>query len=475
MTGYKKGAKSVVELSENRLFKREYSSIFRAIANYYVPRNSIINQREERRSKARKNIFDFLLNFAMRSDEKIYSFYLDITGNTKKHSHTMPDRSYIHSNCGMTVGHSYSAICLSAGNSWALPVAMERIPFRKNKFEFSVSQITPIVEKLPRSALVVCIGDSAYCCNKFIHPMNEHKHVVTITRVRSNKVIFGRYVDLKQGVGRKKKYGKKYALTKDFLPTPDLNNSFEERTKRGKSQKIKLSLFKGYICRGSKGYTMSEIPMNFVKVEVYNENGTRKYARDLWLEVVGERRNEISLVQAYLQYKGRFDIEHLFKFGKSKLLMDKFQTTNPQKDEDFMLFGIIAYHLLHYSRNLLHNTRLRKWENKRKVNLNSPCQVYRAAAESNLFDRLDSSTLKKRGIPTRKNIRKIFTSSEACPILRKETDPYKIEIAIKSRFKNIVRITKTSINVNRNFREVFKKQIVTKSQNICSKMWPQGG
>ena len=46
-------------------------------------------------------------------------------------------------------------------------------------------------------------------------------------------------------------------------------------------QKIKLSFFKGYICRGSKDCKMSKVEMNFVKVEVFKENGQRKYDRDL--------------------------------------------------------------------------------------------------------------------------------------------------------------------------------------------------
>ena len=37
----------------------------------------------------------------------------------------------------------------------------------------------------------------------------------------------------------------------------------------------------GYICRGSKDYAMSDIPINFIRAEVFKENGEKKYDRDL--------------------------------------------------------------------------------------------------------------------------------------------------------------------------------------------------
>ena len=52
---------------------------------------------------------------------------------------------------------------------------------------------------------------------------------------------------------------------------------------------------------------------------------------------------------AYYEYKDRFDLEHYFRSirSKSKLLMDKCQSSDPKKDDDFMLwFGAISYHIL---------------------------------------------------------------------------------------------------------------------------------
>ena len=43
-------------------------------------------------------------------------------------------------------------------------------------------------------------------------------------------------------------------------------------TIKRKAQGEKLSFFEGYICRGSKDYKMSEIEINFVRVEVFKQN-----------------------------------------------------------------------------------------------------------------------------------------------------------------------------------------------------------
>jgi len=467
-------ARSVAELSLSKHFKKEFSSLYRAVHGYYAPRAEK-NNREQKRQRARAVISEFLLCHALSPHKEIYRFFLDMTGNIKKHSPKTPDRSYIYSNGNVEVGHLYSAVCLGGGDGWMLPLSMERIPSSKNKIEFSVSQIVRIVEKVPAKSLSICVGDAGYCCNKFLQPLSSHQNVVTITRARSNKVMFSRHKDIKKGAGKKRVYGKKHHLTKGSLPSPYAVEGFEEKTKKGKLQSVKISIYKNHICRGSKNYKMSDVPVDFVRVEIYKPNGVKKYARDLWLQVVGERKEQLSLKCAYEAYKERFDIEHLFKFGKSKLLMNKYQTTDPQAEEDFMLFGMIAYHLLYYCKTLLNKVVLRKWENKKKESVQSPWKVYRAAGNSNIFDAIETMPLKKRGIPTYKNIRKIFTQSSDQPIVRKPIGQPKLEILIKSRFENSISFSKASVNIDASSKDLPLEQIAKKAQEACIKVWAQGG
>jgi hypothetical protein len=46
----------------------------------------------------------------------------------------------------------------------------------------------------------------------------------------------------------------------------------------------------------------------------------------MWLIVIGDQREEISPTVAYNSYRQRYDIEHMLRFGKQRLLMTEFQT-----------------------------------------------------------------------------------------------------------------------------------------------------
>ena len=131
-----------------------------------------------------------------------------------------------------------------------LPVEIDRVPHSENKFDFSVIQAESVLDKVPEGDTSIIVGDSAYSCNKFIHNLSKRENVVVIIRMRANKAIYEKYEDKKEDSGRKRKYGKKYLLNKpDLLLDPDYVEEFEKTTKKGLVLKIRLSLFKGYMCR----------------------------------------------------------------------------------------------------------------------------------------------------------------------------------------------------------------------------------
>ena len=106
VTNYTFKATTVVELSLSRFFKRQYSSLFRAIGGYFTSRQNKKSRREER-IKARDRIQSFLFESAIKGDNGVHSFAIDITGNVKKHTLKSEGRSYIHSGSvgGMSIGH----------------------------------------------------------------------------------------------------------------------------------------------------------------------------------------------------------------------------------------------------------------------------------------------------------------------------------------------------------------------------------
>lgn len=58
---------------------------------------------------------------------------------------------------------------------------------------------------------------------------------------------------------------------------------------------------------------------------------------------MGDRRMELSLLNIYQAYLQRYDLEHFFRFGKQKLLLDKFQTPDDQLEEHWWRLVALAY------------------------------------------------------------------------------------------------------------------------------------
>ncbi|WP_342225284.1 transposase [Rickettsia endosymbiont of Urophora cardui] len=189
---------------------------------------------------------------------------------------------------------------------------------------------------------------------------------------------------------------------------------------------------------------MSDKPLNFIQVKVLDASGNRKYNRDLWLCVSGQQKDKISGKEVYEYYRQRFDIEHFFKFGKSKLLMDKFQTNDPNKDEDYMLFVMLAYNILYHAQSSVKARKVRAWDKKINSNMLSPSEVYRSMPQIALEEILEKSV--SRGIPDHRNIRNNHQVKPFAPVIRKSNKHGKLEITIKSSFDGSNQITKTSFN-----------------------------
>jgi len=237
---------------------------------------------------------------------------------------------------------------------------------------------------------------------------------------------------------------------------------------------IRISVFRDKLIKGKKQHIMSNKPMNFIKVELLDEQGNKKYKRDLWLCVSGQLKYQISGKEAYQCYKQRFDIEHFFKFGKSKLLMNKFQTGEPDRDEDYMLFVMLAYNILYHAKSSVNAIKTRAWDKKIITDELSPSQIYRSMSQIS-FDEIVDNVI-SRGIPSEQNIRKDHAIKPIAPVIRKSSKQGKVEITIKSTFGRSSKITKTSFNRNlelvNNISE-YKPEILAKVATVFDKLCTQ--
>jgi hypothetical protein len=76
---------------------------------------------------------------------------------------------------------------------------------------------------------------------------------------------------------------------------------------------------------------------------------------------MGERRNELSLLQIFAAYQRRYDLEHFFRFGKQRLLLHRYQTPETEHEEKWWLMAHLAYLQLWVARTLAQAVH-RPWE-----------------------------------------------------------------------------------------------------------------
>jgi len=96
-------------------------------------------------------------------------------------------------------------------------------------------------------------------------------------------------------------------------------------------------------------------PFTLVRARVLDADGNLIHKREMWLLVIGKRRNELSLVEIWEAYGRRYDLEHFFRFGKQRLLLTAFQTPEEKHEENWWQIVQLAYILLWLSRSVAVN------------------------------------------------------------------------------------------------------------------------
>ena len=116
------------------------------------------------------------------------------------------------------------------------------------------------------------------------------------------------------------------------------------------------------IIPGENDRKMHDKPFDLIAVNIYDLKTEKPiFNRTLWLSVFGKRKKELSLQDIYQAYRLRFDIEFFFRFGKQKLLLDKFQTPDVEHQENWFIIVMFAYWLLYLSR-YCGDILINKWE-----------------------------------------------------------------------------------------------------------------
>lgn len=345
-------ARSVVELSLEACFRREHTSVFKAIAAY----------RPEWMSKSLAQLAGPYL--AEPQKRAFWLFAVDTTAQSRPYAQTLPDRSYVYqptpirSNKPVTVGHCYSEVVLlpereeQAGSLWVAPLSTQRASSGEDKELAGAIQMNVLLDDpaLPfHGQLCVEVGDTSYSKPKYLFVNRPLSNLVTLVRVRSTRVFYRKAPLSSPGSrrGHPRWYGTPFRLQDPRTwSAPDEMASTAFTSRRGQVYQVKIEAWYDLLMRGKRRpfpIPMQRYPFTLLRVRFFNAKGELAYSNPLWLLVMGERRLALSPLDSQAAYNQRFDIEHFIRFGKQKLLWSGFQTPDLQHEENWWHLAHLAY------------------------------------------------------------------------------------------------------------------------------------
>lgn len=371
-------ARSPVELSLSSLFPRQYSSLHDAVDNFFIPSNTVKVQ-EERQEHQRIRMRIVAEQLPEPTGRNFYLFGLDTTGQPRPFAKAVADRGiHYHPNPApgnkpIIAGHSYSVLAALPEKTqrsslpWVLPLLIQRVPTDKKAIEIGAGQVADVLkdEKVPFGReLCALVGDSSYGVCEFVGRTVEHKNLITIVRVRGNRTFYriAEQGDVSNGKGHPTWYGTSFDM-KDSTTwgEADAIETVSFTLRNGRVCQVQIRVWYNLLMRGKRGIPMHTHPFTLIRITVEDSDGKLVFKRPLWLIVIGDRRREVSLTDAYHAYRQRYDLEHFFRFGKQKLLMSSYQTPDVEHEQNWWEIVGLAYAQLYVSAPLAQNFP-RPWE-----------------------------------------------------------------------------------------------------------------
>ncbi|GAA6614752.1 hypothetical protein NUACC26_005380 [Scytonema sp. NUACC26] len=292
---------------------------------------------------------------------RFYLFAIDTTPSPRPYANTLPERGYIYQpntvkgNKPINIGHSYSIVSVlpekdaSHQAAWSIPLSAERVTPETGGTNLGSTQIKAILEdkSLPWcDQLCVLAADSTYSQRSFLFEQCKHQNLVVVARVRSNRVFYQSPIAPSDDTPRRgcpKKYGLRFSLTdSDTWHTPDEITTTQHLTRKGRQLIVTIQAWHNMLMRGTHQEKMYRHPFTLVRISVTDDTSTQVW-KPMWLIVSGDQRQQLESTVAYSSYRQRFDIEHMLRFGKQRLLMTQFQTPEVEHEENWIRLVMLAY------------------------------------------------------------------------------------------------------------------------------------
>ena len=372
-------ARSVVELSLQPQFRRAYSSVYAAIGESELTNETVAHLAGPHLSRPQNWPY--------------YRLCVDVTPQPRPYTYCLQDRGFVYGNREQPVhiGHQYSSVVAlpevsDEEKTWTIPLAVTRVATSVDKELTGAEQVAALCDdrRLPfAETLTVLTGDTAYSKPAFLCRLATYENLVILTRVRADRVFYGPAAAPAAGRGRPQAFGARFVLADSTTwPEPDASWATEYVSERGQLRFVQVSGWHNRLMRGKRQpvlMPMEKYPFTLIRVVVTDAAGSAVFKRPLWLLVIGQRRHELSLAQAYETFSQRFRQEHTFRFLKNRLLVTAFQTPDTPREEKWWRLAHLAYLQLWVARPLA-DVLPRPWEQyqpRLKARARSPSLVQR--------------------------------------------------------------------------------------------------
>jgi hypothetical protein len=345
-------ARSVVEYSLTPCFRRSYSTIFKAINEMRWDELHIARLVAPHLPPPRSRPYWLLGS--------------DVTPQPRQFAYTLADRGMVHQpnpikgNKPVTVGHQYATTAMlpeaevGVSPSWVAPLMTRRVRTSEDKELVGSEQINALLQDpaLPfGDSFCVDVADSSYSKPVCLHSKRQHAKLVSVTRLRGTRVLYRQFepdpAAARSDAGRPKRYGERFALGEpDSWHPPDEVVTILEKSRRGKQYRVEIKAWHNMLMPGKnkpERIPMYRYPFTLVQVVRYDDKGNLACKRPLWLLAIGEYRYALSAQEIHEAYGQRYDLEHFFRFGKQKMLVDSFQTPEDVREETWWQLVHLAY------------------------------------------------------------------------------------------------------------------------------------
>jgi hypothetical protein len=278
-------ARSVVEYTLTSCFRRTYSTLFKALAEWRCDDLHLA-----------RLLAPFL---PLPRQHSFWLLGVDVTPQPRPFAQTLPDRSMVYhpnpvqGNTPVTIGHQYSTVALlpeteaHCSPSWVVPLLTARVASTEDKEAVGARQIDALLQDptLPfHDQLCVEVADSKYSKPAYLHAHRQHANLVTIVRVAGNRTVYRQPDAAAQppGAGHPTWYGARFALgDPSTWPPADTHALTRYVSRRGKRYRVEIQTWNNCLMRGQRTpevLPMQCYPFTLVRIVFYDRPGKLPFA-----------------------------------------------------------------------------------------------------------------------------------------------------------------------------------------------------